>query len=433
LPKSPAQDLIEEPSSEQSQKEEPLGADFSPETTVPHEPPAANPKEPRQTRPPDSPFLFEEAEITDESNTSQAVSDHLKATAAIPVSKENVLSYRIQRLQNSGRPHRLLIEAISGQDILTCWALLKSTHSNISGTRGRWPLHEAAMTGNRSLVELLLKETSNTFVSCNERKTALEYATESGEISVVRFMYEHFDSKRVLPKDWDIVEVLDRAIAIAVDNNYQDVKGFLSDKRCDVKDKKATADFLSAVTENNRKVVSAVLDTGFSVESALKLAIEKKFARMTALLLESTRPGRSYDWKGAIDAAAKLGDVKLVRDLLPRILDRVDQERAAHNALALLLQHGHHELSDVVIKSGTINRTNIWQAATTYGSLELVGSLIEDEDSELIEKKSINKSFHWACDQAINRIEKPTRRSLSLISHLLLFKNGADVDAYEAT
>ena len=95
---------------------------------------------------------------------------------------------------------------------------------------------------------------------------------------------------------------------------------------------------------------------------------------MTALLLTSTGPCRSYDWKGAINAASKLGDIKLVRDLLPRILDKVNRDHVAHGALGLSLQHGYHSLSDVLIKSGTIDKTNVWQAATTYRSLELVGS-----------------------------------------------------------
>ena len=57
----------------------------------------------------------------------------------------------------------------------------------------------------------------------------------------------------------------------------------------------------------------------------------------------------------------------------------------------------------------------------------------EDENGELIDKKSINKSFHWACDQAINHNNKPSKDSLALINYLLLFKNGADVDDYEPT
>ena len=247
-----------------------MGVDISRETILPQEPQKAE-----ANSPPSSPFEFlPENEIPYE-NTSKVTPTLVKTTAAMTVSRDDVLSYRIQRLQNSGQPHRLLIEAISRQDILTCSALLFSTPSNVPGTGGRWPLHEAATTGNRWLVEMLLTETSNTFVTCDEGKSALEYATESGEINTVNFLYDHFDRKHVLPKGWDMVEILDRAIAIATANYYEDVKGFLLDKISGVRSKRTGADFLSAVTENKRKKVSAILDTEFFAESALKLAIEK--------------------------------------------------------------------------------------------------------------------------------------------------------------
>lgn len=333
-----------------------------------------------------------------------------------------MISNRINQLKDAGRDQVLLFDAVLRQDTSTTSALLeRGVSPDFHGPNGRGPIHEAAISGNMTLIiDLSLHSKYSDFsFECTEKKTVLDYASSHGRANVVLFL---LDKKRTNFSDTDIALALTRAMNIARLRGHQELTSQLEMERSKIERAKKLDDFARALEQNDIIKVEILLKDGISKPYALAIALDYGFDTMFYILINSMADGHVYDVESAINKAAAQGKVENIRLLLQKVT--VGRLASVGRALMIALRCGHRSMSKELVHFGNVTVGVALESFAIYRDLELVQWLVELKKAE-IHSKSLNRAFHSAC--VCDGIEHEPIRHLPLVEFLL--ESGADVNS----
>jgi ankyrin repeat protein len=348
------------------------------------------------------------------------------ATGHKSFSIEDILTRKIEQLEQGKNPSLLLYRAINLQDMNTTAALLELEKWNdTEGPEGNLPIHEAAIIGNQQLFDLVFRNTKNKwedggFLS----RTALDYAAAYGHQEILETLLKStdFEAGGKLP-----TRALRRAIETAKSNGYQNLANLLNERRLAIERTQKEVEFTNAVVGGDCVTVKGFLEEGVSKPDALEVAFTSGLTEMASILLQSMGKGHSYDLYNATIAAAKSGNFEAVNLLLQKMSGTGDDHGVAREAFVRARKRGNATFFRELLNSTKVSLGFALQVLAEAKDLEVVTWLLDYDTGGSIDGDSLTKSLHYAITPSPGWSGTTLSRRIGIVRVLL--EHGADVNS----